>query len=160
MHPSGSHRHFHSLRFLSSLNVGPEKQKKVVPDAEQCDSALEDYQQLKSRLDNIKKPAALRPWNPMDLLRVTGNILLATGRFTMAVPGYTRDFMKMPKDEWAKKKSEMWKTVKHEAHHYWVGTKLLGYEIKISARYDYCNDSSLHARRGNDCCDDTLLKHA
>ena len=117
---SGSRRHFHFLRFLSSLN-SPEKQnpKKVVPDAEQCDSALEDYQQLKNRLDNIKKPSALRPWNPIDLLKVTGNIIVATGKFTLAIPGWTRDFMNMPKDEWAKKKTEMWKTVKHEAHHYW-----------------------------------------
>lgn len=114
MHPSGSHRHFHFFRFLSSLNVGPEKQKKVVPDAEQCDSALEDFQQLKNRLDNLKKPSALKPWNPIDLLKLTGSILLATGRFAIAIPGWTRDFMNMPKDEWAKKKSEMWKTVKHE----------------------------------------------
>jgi hypothetical protein len=118
MHSSGSRRHFHFLRFLSSLN-SPEKQKKVVPDAQQCDSALEDYQQLKNRLDNIKKPSALRPWNPIDLLKVTGNIVVATGKFTLAIPGWTRDFMYMPKDEWSKKKAEMWKTVKHEAHHYW-----------------------------------------
>lgn len=32
------------------------------------------------------------------------------------------------------KKMTIWEKVKHEAHHYWEGTKLLGLEIKISSR--------------------------
>ena len=32
------------------------------------------------------------------------------------------------------KKMTIWEKVKHEAHHYWEGTKLLGLEIKISTR--------------------------
>lgn len=32
------------------------------------------------------------------------------------------------------KKSTLWDKVKHEAHHYWSGTKLLGMEIKVSSR--------------------------
>lgn len=32
------------------------------------------------------------------------------------------------------KKLTIWEKVKHEAHHYWEGTKLLGLEIKISSR--------------------------
>ncbi|KAG0677322.1 hypothetical protein C6P40_002892 [Pichia californica] len=32
------------------------------------------------------------------------------------------------------KKLTIWEKVKHEAHHYWKGTKLLGFEIKISSR--------------------------
>lgn len=32
------------------------------------------------------------------------------------------------------KKMTIWEKVKHEAHHYWEGTKLLGLEIKISCR--------------------------
>ena len=32
------------------------------------------------------------------------------------------------------KKLTVWEKVKHEAHHYWEGTKLLGLEIKISTR--------------------------
>ena len=31
----------------------------------------------------------------------------------------------------------MWKKIKHEANHYWNGTKLLGKEIKISSRLQY-----------------------
>jgi LETM1 and EF-hand domain-containing protein 1 len=32
---------------------------------------------------------------------------------------------------WLKQK---WEVIKHEAHHYWVGTKLLGTEIMICVR--------------------------
>uniref|UniRef100_A0A060T0A3 ARAD1C14938p n=1 Tax=Blastobotrys adeninivorans TaxID=409370 RepID=A0A060T0A3_BLAAD len=31
-----------------------------------------------------------------------------------------------------KKKTTIWEKVKHEAQHYWDGTKLLGYEVKVS----------------------------
>ncbi|EGV64403.1 hypothetical protein PSN45_003714 [Yamadazyma tenuis] len=31
-------------------------------------------------------------------------------------------------------KKTLWEKVKHEAHHYWDGTKLLGYEIKVSTK--------------------------
>ena len=33
--------------------------------------------------------------------------------------------------------TRVWKKIKHEANHYWNGTKLLGKEIKISARLQY-----------------------
>lgn len=34
----------------------------------------------------------------------------------------------------AEPKKSIWEKVKHEANHYWNGTKLLGYEIKVSTR--------------------------
>ena len=34
----------------------------------------------------------------------------------------------------AKKKLTLWKRIKHEAHHYWDGTKLLASEVRISSR--------------------------
>jgi LETM1 and EF-hand domain-containing protein 1 len=37
------------------------------------------------------------------------------------------------KDE-EKKKLTLWEKVKHEAAHYWDGTKLLGFEIRISSK--------------------------
>lgn len=38
------------------------------------------------------------------------------------------------KKEETKKKLTLWEKVKHEATHYWDGTKLLGFEIKISSK--------------------------
>lgn len=38
------------------------------------------------------------------------------------------------KKEEEKKKLTLWEKVKHEAAHYWDGTKLLGFEIRISSK--------------------------
>lgn len=38
------------------------------------------------------------------------------------------------KKEETKKKLTLWEKVKHEAAHYWDGTKLLGFEIRISSK--------------------------
>ena len=38
------------------------------------------------------------------------------------------------KKEEAKKKLTVWQKVKHELAHYWDGTKLLGFEIRISSK--------------------------
>lgn len=40
----------------------------------------------------------------------------------------------LAKKEEIKKKLTLWEKVKHEAAHYWDGTKLLGFEIKISSK--------------------------
>lgn len=44
-------------------------------------------------------------------------------------PGSSKDGSK--KDV---KKPGLWEKVKHEAQHYWAGTKLLGYEVKVSTK--------------------------
>jgi LETM1 and EF-hand domain-containing protein 1 len=38
------------------------------------------------------------------------------------------------KKEEVKQKLTLWEKIKHEAAHYWDGTKLLGFEIKISSK--------------------------
>ena len=45
------------------------------------------------------------------------------------------------------KKLTIWEKVKHEAHHYWEGTKLLGLEIKISSRLLYKMSSGYELTR-------------
>ena len=37
-------------------------------------------------------------------------------------------------ETWGTKSSRLWGKVKHEAHHYWVGTKLLWAEVRIASR--------------------------
>lgn len=38
------------------------------------------------------------------------------------------------KAEAEKQKLTLWKKVKHEVAHYWDGTKLLGFEVRISSK--------------------------
>ena len=127
-------RHLHIYRFLTGQ---PERPKKPPgPDAGDCDTAHDNYVALKERLDQIQKPSTLRSWPEvaLDAGKSVIWLTIATGKFLIAIPGWIKDFYLMPKDEWAAWKAGAWKTVKHEAHHYWVGTKLLGMDIKISSR--------------------------
>ncbi|KAH7589201.1 LETM1 domain-containing protein YLH47, mitochondrial [Nakaseomyces glabratus] len=54
----------------------------------------------------------------------------ALGRSFSSTPMY----LQMKKSEAESKKLTIWDKVKKEARHYWDGTKLLGFEIKISSR--------------------------
>lgn len=54
----------------------------------------------------------------------------ALGRSFSSTPMY----LQMKKSETESKKLTIWDKVKKEARHYWDGTKLLGFEIKISSR--------------------------
>ncbi|MEW5310737.1 MAG: hypothetical protein WDW38_002505 [Sanguina aurantia] len=125
----------------SSAGGGDAKQnssspKGVVPKAEDCDDAIQDYDQLRSRIENLKKPPSMRGWVAVakDFLISTGSFLAIVFKYTVAIPSYLSAFMKMSKEEWAAKKSSAWAAVKHEGHHYWVGTKLLWFDIKVASR--------------------------
>ncbi|KAG1666318.1 hypothetical protein FOA52_004800 [Chlamydomonas sp. UWO 241] len=113
-----------------------DKKKREEADAKVCDTAIGDYVSLQQRLDNLQRPSTIRSWPQLawDVTRSVGGGIMVVLRFIAATPGYIRGFISMSKEDWAKWKAGAWKTVKHEAHHYWVGTKLLGYEIRISTR--------------------------
>lgn len=102
--------------------------KVVTPKAADCDDAIEDYDQLRSRLDNLKKPSSMKSWDAVakDLLISTGSIMAMIFRFTIAIPSYFVAFSKMSKEEWAVKKSNAWKVVKHEWQHYVVSGGCFG----------------------------------
>lgn len=101
----------------------PSKAPAALPKAEDCDQAISTYDDLSSRLQNLSsRPSSLRTWEQMfkDVFVGIANVLVVTIKFLWSVPGRIHRFMTMPKDVWKKKKADMWATVKHEAHHYWV----------------------------------------
>lgn len=95
---------------------------KPLPDAEDADQAISQYEDLSTRLAKLNRPASVRTWDQVvrDLLLGIANILVGTVKFTASVPGRIKRFRAMPKDVWDKKKADLWASVKHEAHHYWV----------------------------------------
>ena len=115
----------HNLIALRLFSAKPSSSKpKGVPDAEDCDEAIEDYRELRSRLDSLKRPSTMRTLAQTagDLLKTVISGGMASVRFVIKIPKYISNFQSMPKEVWAAKKAGMWKTVKHEAHHYWVRT--------------------------------------
>lgn len=105
-------------------------------DAEACDEAVHDYQELRKRLDKLNKPESLKPWYLYvgDLMKGVWSITYAVIGFMFKIPSYIHQFRSMSKEEWAAKKAGWWKTAKHEFEHYKVGTQLLWFEVKISSR--------------------------
>lgn len=128
-------RHISFLRFLSGGQTTPRPSN--VPDAADADAALADYQALRARLDRVQRPSTIKTTAQVvkDMAIMIGNGLLAVWHFLLSVPSRIAAWRAMTPEDWAKWKSETWATVKHEAHHYWVGAKLLGYETRIAARH-------------------------
>lgn len=110
----------------SSSTLGSEAQSKPpapLPQAEDCDEAISTYDDLSSRLQKLSsRPSSIRTWEQVfkDSILAVANGLIITVKFIWSLPGRIHRFMTMPKAVWQKKKSDMWKSVKHEAHHYWV----------------------------------------
>ena len=92
------------------------------PKAEDCDTAISQYEDLRGRLHSLAKPSTMRSWDQKlkDIAVGTGSGVMAVLRFTASIPSRIQRFRAMPKEEWQAKKAGMWATVKHEAHHYWV----------------------------------------
>lgn len=61
-------------------------------------------------------------------VKATGRGLAVAGSWTA---GAVKTMVTEPKVAWAKTR-EIWDIVKHEAHHYWVGSKLLVAEVRTS----------------------------
>ncbi|GLC36768.1 hypothetical protein PLESTB_000785100 [Pleodorina starrii] len=115
-----------------------------LPKAEDCDTAIQEYDDLNGRLNQLERPASLRGVGAQlkDVAVAIGKGTVAVVRWTATVPAKIQRFRSMSKEEWQAKKSAMWKNVKHEAHHYWVGFKLLAYEVRLASGY------ALKAARG------------
>jgi len=108
-----------------------------LPDAADADAAISDYNALQARLGAISRPSALKTGGQMvwGMLVATKNGLVATAKFLWTFPARVQRWRATTPEEWARWRKELWQTTKHEAHHYWVGTKLLGYEMRIASRH-------------------------
>jgi len=132
--PSGK-RHLSFMRHLSGEAKRPKRLD--VPDAADADDALAEYTNLKDRLDRLNKPATMRSNTEVlkDILKGTRDGLMTVGGFIYAIPAYINAHRQLSSEEKAAKRKAMWATVKQEAHHYWVGAKLLRLEVSIASRH-------------------------
>ncbi|KAG2489280.1 hypothetical protein HYH03_012300 [Edaphochlamys debaryana] len=110
-----------------------------VPKAEDCDTALQAYDDLSSRLNQLERPASLKSTGEVvkEALVAAGRGVVAVVRFAGSLPGRVNRWRSLSREEWAAKRRGMWEGVKHEAHHYWVGFKLLAFEVRIASGYAF-----------------------
>lgn len=100
---------------------------------------------IKSATKNLRYP--LKPTLHGNLNKKTVNLPLVTSfiRYQSNISnndktqelvksGGSKPATEVTKLEEKKDKKSLWEKVKHEAQHYWDGTKLLGYEMKVSTK--------------------------
>jgi len=106
-------------------------------DAEECDEAIEDLENVRKRVQNWKR---LPPGHVPLTVRVKNfgttviNGVSTVVSFTLSIPGRVYRFSQLPKED-RKAIYAGWSTaIKSEAKHYWLGTKLLWKDVKIASR--------------------------
>ncbi|KAG2423597.1 hypothetical protein HXX76_015234 [Chlamydomonas incerta] len=124
--------------------AAPPKPPAPAPKAEDCDDAIREYDDLSHRLNQLERPSTMKGVGEQakDLVVAVGSGLAAVGRFTLSVPGRLQAWASLSSEERAARRAALWNNIKHEAHHYWVGGKLLAYEVRIASGY------ALKAARG------------
>lgn len=109
----------------------------IYADAEECDEAMEDLENVRRRVQNWKKlPPGCVPMS-VRIKNMSGSIIGGVRTvlmYTIAIPGKVIRFYSMPKDDRRAAYSRWWGVVKTEAKHYWLGLKLLGKDTKIASR--------------------------
>ncbi|KAG2426023.1 hypothetical protein HYH02_014884 [Chlamydomonas schloesseri] len=119
--------------------AAPPKPPAPPPKAEDCDDAIREYDDLSHRLNQLERPSTMKGAGQQlkDIVVAIGGGLVALGRFSASVPGRLQAWASLSREERAARRSAMWKNIKHEAHHYWVGGKLLAYEVRIASGYAF-----------------------
>jgi hypothetical protein len=113
-----------------ATKTGPQSDKQLIselPDAKDCDEVLGDYDSLRIKYAKIGYPPTYKPWPSRlaEFSKAAGRFTLSAVHFVVMVPSYIFRAITMPAAERSARLASMWKTIKHEAHHYWMGTKVL-----------------------------------
>lgn len=105
--------------------------------ASECDEALTDLVETRRRVRMARRP----PPGQMSVRERAAKLVSAARagvasllRLALSVPGATARWAALPLAEKKASLASMWSSVAAELRHYWVGTKLLGTEIKIASR--------------------------
>jgi len=106
-------------------------------DAEECDEAMEDLENVRKRVQAAKKlppgcvPFSVRLKNFTET--VVSGVTMVVG-YTVSIPGRVVRFYSQPRADRKQTYARWWGIVKSEAKHYWLGFKLLGKDTKIASR--------------------------
>lgn len=134
------HHHHHEHNVTSQLEVSPAslvQEEDIYADAEECDEAMEDLENVRKRVQAAKKlPPGCVPMS----MRIKNFVESATSGlmtvivYTGSIPGRVLRFYSLPRSERRQAYARWWGIVKTEAKHYWLGFKLLGKDTRIASR--------------------------
>lgn len=106
-------------------------------DAEECDEAIEDLEQARQRMRRLHRPPPGHISVALRLKQLSAASTRATAttlKYIVSIPGKLARFAALPRAERRAIYAGWWSVIKHEAKHYWLGTKLLGKDAKIAFR--------------------------
>mmetsp|Transcript_406 Transcript_406/g.569 ORF Transcript_406/g.569 Transcript_406/m.569 type:complete len:914 (-) Transcript_406:43-2784(-) len=120
-----------STKPSSNANIVASKSETQVPDQKEEKISSSP---IKSKSETSKKASSLQP-NSNSMLRQVQDAIVSASKslaiFFMKLPGWTLWYMTHP-TELRKSLEELWEWIKHEAQHYWMGTKLLYADVQTA----------------------------
>jgi hypothetical protein len=90
-----------------------------------CDEAIESYTRTRSAYYNLAPPSTYRTASQriMDVISGTFKVTIGVLGWIASVPGKLWLLRKWSRDDWSGWYAGIKKTVKDEAHHYWVSSR-------------------------------------
>ncbi|CAI5942726.1 unnamed protein product [Closterium sp. NIES-64] len=102
--------------------------------AEECDEAVEDLGEVRARVRATREAVSKGRGVVRASLLLVLAVLSRTWQLLLAVPRGISSVARMSAADWSGTFKGWWKAIKHGAHHYWVGSKLLWADVRISSR--------------------------
>lgn len=123
-------QHVHGLRRYSSQQEKKDDAKKdstaPLPGAQDCDEAIEHYARARSSYQNLRPPSTYKTATQrvVDLVVATFKGTIMVLGWVVRLPLHLYSLSKWSRDDWSSWWAKAKKTVKDEAHHYWVGNSV------------------------------------
>ncbi|GMH33776.1 hypothetical protein BSKO_01610 [Bryopsis sp. KO-2023] len=106
---------------------GVEASGKDPPSPEDVDKAVDNYDKLLEKMQQLSYPPTYQPWSQKIAQGIKTIFWFIIGLPKMIASGAAAPFRK---GWWG----EQWKHIKEGGQHYWVGAKLLGADVRIASR--------------------------
>ena len=122
----------------SGADVEGAAPEEVSKERQEQDLVVESLDAVEDKLAHRRESLTIRRSAAAEALNFLGQMRsAAVGTFfwLVAVPARIRALAQMSREDWARAAQELWAHAKAEGRHYWTGTKLLFFEIRISFRH-------------------------
>jgi hypothetical protein len=118
--PSSTHGHI--IRYIQTSSERKEDAPKGLPGAQECDEAIEDYTKARLTYKNLRVPSTYKTASQrvFETAAAVWTGTLAVLHWVLSVPAKLWALRLKSREDWARSWANVKKTVKEEAHHYWV----------------------------------------
>ena len=122
----------------SGADAGGAAAEEPSKERQEQDLVVESLDAVEDKLAHRRESLTIRRSAAAEARNFLGQVRsVAVGAFfwLVAIPARIRALARMSREDWASWRRELWEHAKDEGRHYWTGTKLLFFEIRISFRH-------------------------